>query len=182
MAAFTTIATVASLLIGAASAAYSISQQEKAKDQEQERLDEEKRLALEAGQAEADKIRRRAMILKGEQKATIAGAGALMTSGTPQVLLAETDRLAEMDVLTALKDANARARLIDSKKEAVGDYYSNAQIGTGIGFAGQAISSAYDLWGAPSRTPGTIPDLVPTRTARNYSLTDMTIRDNFNLL
>lgn len=117
---------VAALVLSAASAYVSYTQQERvAKKQEEaaksaaakeaeilgiQAADEEER-----GKEEAKKIRENAKRIKAAQEAGFGGAGVKIGEGTASDILFETDKLSELDALAALKDSTQKANLLKKK-------------------------------------------------------------------
>lgn len=133
MATVSTIISVASLVIGAATTAYSITQQQKQTDQAKEQAEDQ-------AKREAQLIRERAQRAAGAQEAQLAGSGVKLGTGLGAELPAETIYLAERDALQVMKDARRQGALIQSQANA-------NSVGTGLAGASKMASSAYSLFG-----------------------------------
>jgi hypothetical protein len=106
-------------ILTAASTAYGVVQTVQANNDKKKALEEQKRQELERGRRDAELIRRNADQVKSAQLAAIAAGGAQLGEGTANTILSETSRLSELDALTALRDANNKARLIEMERSSI---------------------------------------------------------------
>lgn len=103
---------IAAVAVSAVSAAVSYSQAERAEDKEHEARKAMAQDEIRRGKDEADRIRKAAGRIKSAQTAALGASGAKIGEGSAAELLFETDTLSEMDALTALRESQARASLI----------------------------------------------------------------------
>ena len=133
---------VAAVVVSAASAGYSAySARSNARDQK-EALEEQKAMEREAATREADLVKQRAVKLKSTQNASLAASGVDLASKTAGDITAETDRLAEQDVLAIMTNSNNRTRLLEWEQKAVGKRANQATVGAGLSFASSVVSAA----------------------------------------
>jgi len=112
--------------------------------------------ALEAGREESDKVRRRASLVQGRQRASMAANGVDVTSADAIDLLDDSKMLAEEDAFTIRENARRRAEGMDVQSA---NYETQASAARSEGFyrpmgtlltTGAKVGSKYRSWVADS--------------------------------
>ena len=182
MPAFTSILAIASLALGAGSAIAASNAAHDAADKQDKIYKQQAAEELAAGQDEADAIRRKAAIMRSAQEAALAGSGITLGQGTAADLLANTDRLAEIDVLAALKDSSNKAKYLKAEGGLAQDRADSASTDAALSFGGQAVNTAsqFNFLGAarPAGSGITLGGDLSKGTKKNYSLGVGNVKDN----
>ncbi|MBX3502792.1 MAG: hypothetical protein KF889_25385 [Alphaproteobacteria bacterium] len=127
--------------------------------------------AEKRGDIEEDRMRRRAALILGSQRAGLAGQGSVLDEGSPLDIQMDTAGLGEMDALTVRSNFqreayghrvqgmnyDAAARLADSRTSTLGSWLSAGGSILGGAFQGAKMYSDFQrtgagirLWGNPA--------------------------------
>lgn len=169
----TTALLIATVAISAGGAAYSAVQSKKAADEQEDMLNEQARQEREAATAEAGKIGDRARRLMGSQRTALAASGVqLDDSGSGDILVDETQRLAEQDALAVLQEGSNRAGLLNMEARSAGRRGTAALVSGAFNVA-SSVASGYKGYlsaNASTNFAGDVAAQANAKSGAGYSL------------
>ena len=111
---------IASLVVSAASAGYSMYTQSENADKQRDAIDEQKRQEAARAAAQADRVKEDNLRLQGQQRAALGAAGVdLAGGGTAATLLNETATLGNRDQNTLRTDLNNRMSSLNAQESLI---------------------------------------------------------------
>ena len=131
--------------------------------------DEQRKVAADNALAEQDAAREQAALVKqkaerfkGEQRAALAASGVSLNSDSANVILAETDRLAEQDALAVIKSGGRSALATLRAGQLKADQLDAQAVGSWMNTASKVIGGASSMM--KSNQPGTTADTINLKT------------------
>ncbi|KAF6596645.1 hypothetical protein G9G39_06160 [Cronobacter sp. EKM101R] len=153
------IAMVAVTVASAAYSAYSQNQQakyaSKVADQNADAAEKQANEAINSGNAQADEIRRRNRIARGNQAATLAASGADLGSGSALDMFGDTAQFGELDALTTVNNATRQAYGMQTEAENYKSQASASRSQGNMGAFSTLLTTPLNAYGAYKMGGGT---------------------------